>query len=340
MKPVTIGFSIHRPEVIGITADLMQRHDVIFLEEPPVNGLQGMLQGAQSIDDYLLPADVEYPEFSRRMCRLLRELYQNGKKIVQVEPFLQNLVAIHTFFSQGHRPNELKPESLRYQVYSAERDATKALLDYYQIVMSGSFQAAIRAIIRFARFDAARFRLRDALRARALAAELKKGSAAYIEAGAIHFMLYHLLKKRMPKQVQLKPVFLARKALKTLGVKGHLFGPGDQLTLTYIFHPNVNGTLKEALLAARSLIYSKLVEKQEVPDDLETFPHVRNELACIRTVKLLALDDCDRLFPLIRRLKTAHARQLVDDYLVRVKKLGRQNLNRQSLQRQTLGETI
>ncbi|MDH3797024.1 MAG: hypothetical protein OES70_00240, partial [Desulfobacterales bacterium] len=65
MKPVTIGFSIHRPEFIGITADLMQHHDVIYLEEPPVNGLQGMLQGAQSIDDYLLPADVEYPEFSR-----------------------------------------------------------------------------------------------------------------------------------------------------------------------------------------------------------------------------------------------------------------------------------
>jgi hypothetical protein len=42
MKLITIGFSIHRPEIIGITADLMQRHDVIFLEEPPVNGLQGM----------------------------------------------------------------------------------------------------------------------------------------------------------------------------------------------------------------------------------------------------------------------------------------------------------
>jgi hypothetical protein len=324
MKPVTIGFSIHRPEIIGITADLMQRHDVIFLEEPPVNGLQGMLQGAQSIDDYLLPAEVEYPEFSRRMCRLLRELHQNGKKIIQVEPFLQNLLAIHTFFSQGHRPNELKPESLRYQVYSAERDATKALLDYYQIVMTGSFQASIKAIIRFARFDAARFRLRDALRARALAAELKKGSAAYIEAGAIHFSLYHLLRKRMPS------AFLAHKALKTLGVKGHLFGPGDQLTLTYIFHPNVNGTLKEALLAARSLIYSKLIEKEEVSADLETFPHVRNELACIRTVKLLTLDDCDRLFPLIRRLKTTHAGQLVNDYLVRIKKLPRQKLKCQS----------
>lgn len=325
MKQVTIGFSIHRPEVIGIIADLMHRNDVIFLEEPPAHGLKQMLQGTLSIDEYLLPAEVEYPEFSRRMCRLLRELYQDGKKIIQVEPFLEHLLAIHTFFSQGYGPEELKPESLQYQVYQAERDATKALLDYYQIVMNGSFKAAIQAIMRFARSDADRFRLRDSLRTEALAAELNKGSSAFIEAGVIHLALYHLLKKRLLQSLQLKPVFLARKALKILGVKGHLFGPGDQLTLTYIFHPKTHGTFREELLAARSLIYSKLIEKEEVPADLETFPHIRNELACIRTVKLLTLEDCDRLFPLIRLIKTEHARQLVDDYLVRIKKLPRTN---------------
>ena len=263
MKAITIGFSIHRPEVIGISADLMHRHDVIFLEEPPADGLQEMLQGALSIDDYLLPAEVEYPEFSRRMCRLLRELYQKGKKIIQVEPFLEHLLAIHTFFSKGYRPKEQEPESVRYQVYLAERIATKALLDYYQIVMSGSFRAAIKAIIWFARADAARFRLRDSLRARVLVAELQKGASAYIEAGAIHYSLYHLLRKRLPKQVQIKPEFLAHKALKRLGAKGHLFGPGDLLTLTYIFHANIRGNFAQDLLAARSLIFTKLFEKDE-----------------------------------------------------------------------------
>jgi hypothetical protein len=338
MKPITIGFSIHRSEVIDITADLMHCHDVIFLEEPPASGLQEMLQGALSIDDYLLPAEVEYPEFSRRMCRLLRELYQDGKKIIQVEPFLEHLLAIHTFFSQGHRPKELRPDSVHHQVYRAERDATKALLDYYQIVMNGSFKAAIQAIIRFARYDAARFRLRDGLRAQALTAELNKGSSVFIEAGVIHLALYHLLKKRLPQSLQLKPLFLARKALKILGVKGHLFGPGDQLTLTYIFHPKTHGTFREELLAARSLIYSKLIEKEEVSAGLETFPHIRSELACIRTVKFLTLTDCNRLFPLIRRIKTEHARQLVDDYLVRIKKLPRQRRKRQSFKSQTEGE--
>ena len=340
MKTITLGFSIHRPEVIGITAELMQRHDVIFLEEPPADGLWPMLQGALSIDDYLLPADVEYPEFSRGMCRLLRDLYHKGKQIIQVEPFLENLLAIHTFFSQGHRPHELQPGSVQHQVYQAERDATKALLDYYQIVMNGSFEAVVQAIIRFARADAARFRLRDSLRAEALAAELNEGPSAFIEAGAIHLALYRLLKKRLLKPAQLKPVFLARKALKILGVRQHLFGPGDQLTLTYIFYPQTHGTFREQLLAARSLIYSKLIGKEEVSADLETFPHIRNELACIRTVKRLALDDCERLFPLIRSVKTEHAPHLVDDYLVRIKKLVRQGRKRQSLQSPTEGECL
>jgi hypothetical protein len=112
------------------------------------------------------------------------------------------------------------------------------------------------------------------------------------------------------------------------------------LTLTYIFHPKTHGTFREELFAARSLIYSKLIEKEEVSVDLKTFPHIRNELACIRTVKLLALKDCERLFPLIRRIKSEHARQLVDDYIVRIKKLPRQSRKRQSLKSQTEGETI
>ena len=91
MKRVTIRFSIHRPEVIGITADLMQRHAVICIEEPPAERLQEMLQGDLSIDDYLWPAEVEYHEFSRRMCRFLPKLFQNGKEIFHLEPILGNL---------------------------------------------------------------------------------------------------------------------------------------------------------------------------------------------------------------------------------------------------------
>jgi hypothetical protein len=330
MKHITIGFSIHRPEIIEITADLMQRHEVIFLEEPPAPGLKEMLEGVLPVDDYLLPAEVEYPEFSRSMCRLLRELYRKGKTVIQVEPFLENLLAIHTFFSQDHRPDELKPRSLQHQVYLAEKEATRALLDYYQTVMNGSFSAAIEAIIEFARVDAARFRLRDRLRADALATHLSGWSTAYIEAGAMHYAMYPMIRKRMPGSFRIKPVFLAHRALQTLGAKGHLFGPGDQLTLMYLFHPEISGTLKEALLAARALIYTKLIEKEELSADLKTFPHVRNELACIRSVEGLGLNDCERLFPLIRRVSSADARIIVDDYFRKVKKQPRQSIHIQS----------
>jgi len=148
----------------------------------------------------------------------------------------------------------------------------------------------------------------------------------------IHLALYHRLKKRLPKSVQLKRAFLARSVLKTLGASGHMFGPGDQLTLMYVFHPRTYGTFREALLAAHSLIYSKLIEKEEISADLGSFPHIRNELACIGTVKLLTYKDCDRLFSLIRRVKTRHAQELVDDYLIRVKKIPRESPLRQLFQ--------
>ena len=327
MKRITIGFSIHRPEIVSMTGSFMQDHEAIFLEEPPQSGFQLMLAGALAIEDYLLPIDVEYPVFSRRMCRLMRTHYADGKKIIQVEPFLQHLLAVHDFFSQGQRPEELDPDSLQYQVYGAERVATKVLLEYYQTVMDGSFEAVIEAIIRFARADAARFRLRDTLRARALTDLISRYESAFIEAGSIHYGLYLQLKKMLPKQVQLKPVFIAHKALQTLGKRGHLFGPGDQLTLTYIFHPNIKDTQREIMLAARSLIYTKLIEKEELVADLETFPHIRDELTCIRMVKRLTWGDCARLFPLVRRARSVHARQLVEDYLLRFKKNQRPEIN-------------
>lgn len=303
-----------------MTGDWMQRHEAIFLEEPPQAGFQRMLAGSLSVKDYLMPVDVEYPMFSRQMCRLLRKLHLEGKRIFQMEPFLQNLLSVHELFAKGHRPDELTAGSLREQVYRAEKAATRALLDYYQIVTDGTFKKTIEAIIRFARADAARFRLRDAMRARALVDALAPYESAFIEAGSIHYGLYLQLKRRLPPQVRLKPVNLAHKALQSIGEQGHLYGPGDQLTLAYIFHPNTKAGPRDGLLAARSLIYTKLIEKEEQTAELETFPHIRDEFACIQAVRLLTVGDCKRLFPLIRCAKSVQARQMVADYLLRFKK--------------------
>jgi hypothetical protein len=213
---ITLGFSVHRPEMVPLTFALMQRHDALFLEEPPSADFNDMLQGAVSIDDYLMPLDVEYPEFSRRMCRRLRKLHTEGKVIVQVEPFLEVLLGIHDFFAEGHAPEDLPKDSLQYPVYLAERKATGALLTYYQAAVSGSFEETIAAIIKFARLDAARFRLRDSLRVQELVPLIEKYPSAYIEAGAIHYQLGQLLRQKLPKQTRVRPVFLADFALKKL----------------------------------------------------------------------------------------------------------------------------
>ena len=315
MKKITLGLSVHRPEMIPFIAKGMRRHDAIFLEEPPAAGFEQMLDGKLAVDEYLRQLDMEYPAFSRDMCYLMRKLKAQGKKIFQVEPFIEILFSIHEFFAYVHRPAELQKNSAQYPVYLAERNATKALLTYYRTVMAGSLDETIEAVQQFARADAARFRLRDSLRAQELTSMVGKYSSSYVEAGVIHYPLWRLLRQQALQKVKVRLMFLADDALKALGVKGHLYGPGDQLTLLYMFHPNATQTRRYQLLAARSIIFSKIIKKVELTDDLNAYPHLCDELACIRISTQLRLDDCRRLFPLVRRAKSSDARQIVGEYL-------------------------
>jgi hypothetical protein len=315
MQKVTIGLSLHRPEMIPLISKHLQRHEAVFLEEPPQAGFNQMLAGRLAIDDYMRELDVEYPAFSRKMCHLLRELNSQGKKIFQIEPFWEILLSIHEFFANGHAPKELHKESVQYPVYLAERNATRALLDYYQAVASGSFDDTVRATMRFASMDGARFRLRDSLRAQEIASVVRKFATSYVEAGEMHYPLRQHLRVQLPRKIRIRAMFLADETLQTWGQKVHRYGPGDQLTLLYVFHPANRRTGRKKLLAARSIIYSKIIAKDEITEDLDQFPHLRDELDCIRTANSLSLDDCRRLFPLICRAKSQDARSIVEQYL-------------------------
>jgi hypothetical protein len=68
-------------------------------------------------------------------------------------------------------------------------------------------------------------------------------------------------------------------------------------------------------LAARSLIYSKIIAKEELTDNSSALPHLRNELACIQMVNRLSIDDCRRLLPRVRRAGTSATHQIVAAYL-------------------------
>jgi hypothetical protein len=313
-QKIVIGLSTHRPEMIPLISESMRRHDAIFLEEPPADGFERMLLGKMSVDQYLRALDIEYPSFSRMLCRLLRDLKAAGKSIFQVEPYVETLLGIHDFFAAGNRPDDIDRESIRYPVYLAEKRATGALLSYYQAAATASFEAVVAALLRFARADAARFRLRDSLRAQELASRLQSCSSAYVEAGEMHFPLWQMLKKSCGEQKRIDLDFLASKAPVVSGARSDYYGPGDKLTLGYIFHPQKKPSAKDELLAARSLIHAKIIEKAENSERAEDFPHLKNELACNRIVRLLSHEDCRRLFRRIRRLNTRQAYQAVTDY--------------------------
>jgi hypothetical protein len=314
MVLITLAFSIHRPEILPLAAELMAAHDAIFLEEPPTRGFAAMLRGELPVADYLLESETEYPEFGRRTCDLLQALSRRGKPIFQVEPFLEALVGIHDFFADGGRPSELSPGSVAGRVYAAEKAATAALLAYYRTVMTGSFEAALAAVNAFAAVDAARFRLRDDLRADALISRMAGHERVYVEAGEIHHGLWGALHTRLAGRGRLRVHYLSAPVVRGLTGRGRLAGPGDCLTLLYLYHPRSRDSRLD-LLAARSLIYNKLLTKDEMPAGLGEFPHTRDEVATIQVVQRLSLGDCQKLFPVIRRLGTVAARELVRTHL-------------------------
>jgi hypothetical protein len=136
-----------------------------------------------------------------------------------------------------------------------------------------------------------------------------------VEAGLMHYQLWRLLRSLLPSSTRANPVFLANPVLQSMGEKGHLYSPGDQLTLLYIFHPNISQPGQEKLLAARAMVYSKILKKQESADDSGVLPHLRDELSCIRTAQRLSIEDCRELFPPIRRSGTLEAREILEDFL-------------------------
>lgn len=309
----TLVLANHRPESVPAATALMARHDAVILEEPPDPGFGPMLTGRLGIDDYLATLDLEYPEFGRRMSEALRRLHEKNCRLYQVEPFLERLLEIHERFADGGRPQDLVPGSDRHAVYTAEKEATAALIQFYRVSVQGGFDETLASVKQFARCDARRFMLRDRMRADAIVRILAGRGAYYIEAGHIHYPLWQELKRRLPAAYPLKVNFLMRRAVREMGCRGHLYGPGDLLTLLYRFHPGVRRR-REDLLAGRALIYSKLVAKEEIVNTAGAYPHTRDELETAAAVRALSLEDCRRLFPSIRRASTETARDRVRHY--------------------------
>jgi len=311
---VTIGFSTHRAETLEPAFSRMAASDAVYLEEPPTPGFDAVLRGDIDIEAYLPETETEYPEFSRRALELLRGLHSRGVGIFQVEPFLEALLRIHEHLAEGGGPGTLPAEPPIPEVYRAEKEATGRLIEFYEKAASGDFEETVEAVKRFAKADASRIRLRDRLRAEALAPRLASHGRAYVEAGYIHLTLFRELKKRLPGDLRVKCAFLESAATLSLTGRRHLFSPGDLLTFRYLFGSALEPAGAD-LLAARSLIHSQILGKEEMLPGEDPIPHLRNEWETDRMVRILNYADCRRLHARIRRASTVSARSAAMAYL-------------------------
>ena len=127
----TIGFSTHRLESLPFARREMGRHQAIVLEEPPSPTLEHVLRGQVSVENYLWEMDAEFPEFGRGQIEILQELWQQGKTILQVEPYLERLVQIHELFAQNVSPEEVMRRADLKEIYAMERATSGALLNNF-----------------------------------------------------------------------------------------------------------------------------------------------------------------------------------------------------------------
>ena len=298
----------------------MHESDTIILEEPQTTGFVEMLRGDVAVDAYLLQVDASFPVFSKNLCSELRKLFVQGKRIVQVEPYLDCLVQIHEFFADGKTPEYvLSLDGLR-DVYLAEKEATGALITFYSLSVKEDFRAVIDSVKVFAQRDAHRIKLRDFMRARAIAELAATGGNLFVEAGYIHYGLYHFLTKQIGQQLRVQPVFLLQSVFDTLQAKRRNIGPGDVLTLLYVLHNSVPADRAD-LLAARSLIAAQLVTKEELQPD-NSFPHCEDDAMVNALVSSLDYERCRQLYQRIRGVPRStalrYARQFVDSKKERV----------------------
>jgi hypothetical protein len=310
---ITLGFGPHYLEAIPPLVAHMQAHKTIVLEEPPTPGFRKMLRGRMAVDEYLLQLDPGFPLFAKSMCLELRKLFAQGKRIVQVEPYLEGLVQIHDFFADGKRPADILALDGLRDIYLAEKEATGALISFYSLSRTGDFRTVTDAVKTFARLDADRIRLRDRLRARAIIALTVSERNIFVEAGYIHYGLFRFLHPLVSASIRVRPVFLLQPVMQTLRAKRRNFGPGDVLTLLYVLHGSVAADQGD-LLAAQSLIAIQLITKDELLPE-NGYPHCEDDALVNTLISSLGYEQCRRLYRQIRGVPKATALRYTRQHL-------------------------
>jgi hypothetical protein len=310
---ITIGLSSHRLETLPAAEKQMGRHRAVALEEPPTPGFEDMLAGRLDVADYVAGGAFEFPALATALCAILRRLVRAGVEIFQVAPYFEEMFRIHGLFEAGGRPEDIEPGTTSHEVYLAERAWTAALLDYYASTASSDLELVVPAVLEFTRRDGSRGRLRDRLRAAALADLAIRTGSLYVEAGYLHLGLLRELRRRLPGAT-VRPVWLLGEVIRPLTGRRQLLGPGDLLTLRATLRPSPDDA-EARLLAARSLIHASLSIKDELIESDRSFPHTRHEVEVLQLVNRLDWVDCTVLFPATRSKDPIEARRVFEDHL-------------------------
>jgi hypothetical protein len=137
----------------------------------------------------------------------------------------------------------------------------------------------------------------------------------YVEAGSVHTHLEKALRRLLGTKGQIKSLFLLEPVVKKLTGKAQVLAPGDILTEHYIARKKRNDGV-ENLLAARSLIYIQLLEKEEmIPSRSERTPHIKDEIRATELVNKLSFVQCEDLYKNIRFKKRQQVLEIIQDYI-------------------------
>lgn len=306
---VTLGFTVFRPETAPFAARAMEGHDLIVLEEPRTPGFEEMLAGELPIDEYLMLTDFEFPEYATAQCRSLQILHARGAAVLQVHPWMDELAGIHEFFAAGNGPADIPTGGRAWAVYARERDWSAKLLAFYKAAGRKDFEGILEAVNDFAMADAAKISDMDRDRAAALTDVLPGRGRAYVECGAIHHDMVGLM-IRATGHGRVRTIHLMEEACLARHGRRRLIPPGDLLTFRHLLGAPRDRAV-ESLLAARAVVYNRLMEKDESFESASPFPHMDAEAVVLQIVGGLGIEQCRDLFGRIRHLSVRESLALV-----------------------------
>lgn len=255
-----------RVENIPFLYSEFSKFGIVILEEPRNDLFYDVLNGKLEADVYAAKLNFQFPIFTKKLMEMLREL--KGRQILQIEPYLEEVERIRNFKEGDEKVREM------------ERKINSLHHEYSRALLKGKFDDIVEKFLNLSMAEAERIILRDEMRAEAV----MEYDDAVVQATPNHFKLLEIL--------DAEAVRVSKLIAEKLGVE-FVLNPGEKLMRAIIL-----GEENDLhLLAARSLIFSSLLERREMLPEFDgDYPHFLHEQKLSRFVERLDYEKCRNLF--------------------------------------------